>query len=121
MAEMGQKTGTVHKFTYHARGSPGLRDFPPNALPKQLKRLGSAPSGGPTPVVEEAAPKCLRGQAGATTPGGILHREDAPARRDRAARDGGQHCGRVQPQDLQPGGKSSLRCLDTTLASSPSP
>ena len=60
MAEMGQKTGTVHKFTYHARGSPGLRDFPPNALPKQLKRLGSAPSGGPTPVVEEAAPKCLR-------------------------------------------------------------
>lgn len=97
----------VRKVAYHARGAQRLQDLPPSASAGGSSQSGwTAPPSAAEPGRLNPTPE--RGPAGGTAQGGILPGEDAPAGRNRPARDGGQHGGRVQPQDLQPGGKSNL-------------
>ena len=69
-------------------------------------RRAAAVAAEPRPLAEArlVAEAAAQGQEGCAAPGEARGGEDAPARHDHSARDGGQHGWRLQRQDLQPGG-----------------
>ena len=63
----------------------------------------------PQPAEEAAlaAEAAAQGRERCAAHGEARGSEDAPARHDHSARNGGQHGGPLQQQDLQPGGKQA--------------
>ena len=111
MAEMEQKKQwTFRKFTYGSVDLDQLLDMSYEKL-MQLYRVRQQQQLNPEPQqAEEAAlatEAAVQGQERCAAQGEARGGEDAPARHDHSARDGGQHGGRLQWQDLQPGGNQA--------------
>ncbi|KAH0511247.1 40S ribosomal protein S15 [Microtus ochrogaster] len=98
MAEVEQKKKrTFRKFTYRGVDLDQLLD----TSYEELMQLYSARPAAEAALAAQAPEK---GQKGGAAHGEARGGEDPPARHDHPARDGGEHGGRVQRQDLQPGG-----------------
>ena len=105
MAEVEQNyKRTIRKVTYR-----GLDlDRVPRAA-DAAERRAAAVAADPLPPAEArlAAEIAGQGQEACAAPGEARGGDDAPARTDHPATDAGQHDGRLQPQDLQPGGNQA--------------
>ncbi|KAL4839702.1 hypothetical protein H8958_007287, partial [Nasalis larvatus] len=101
MAEVEQKL-TFRKFTYRGVDS----DQYPDTSYQQLMQLQcvSAAEAEPRPAAETALATEAPAQGQEAGSGEAGSGEDTSAGHDHPARDGGQHGGRLQRQDLQPGG-----------------
>lgn len=105
MAEVEQNyKRTIRKVTY--RGLDLDRVL--RAADADVRRA-AAVAADPLPPAEArlAAEMAARGQEACAAPGEARGGDDAPARTDHPATDAGQHDGRLQPRDLQPGGNQA--------------